>query len=216
MNAFNRLNRSAFLLTALALAACATNTPPPAPIVSLESRSCAEAPDLTTATPLSLGPPGVTPVPVTLTLSGDAACLQTPENLRSAYVVLQLPEAAEPYMLTVTSTPQGSTLLSPRLLLLDGQGAVLRDRRRETFLSRGTSLYTNLRAFPSDRYLVVASDPGSVGQQISQISGETKTTTVPIGVGIMMIHSGSESTHSSIYSHNGTVTVVARPLPKGS
>src|SRR5690242_12586505 len=104
------MGRFARLLPALTLlAACAASGPPP--MTDLSMRECASAPDLTGARPLVLEGRALS-----ADLDAAAPCWRTSEDSRSAYLVFQLPEAATPYLVKVTSTPQGQTLFSPRLV----------------------------------------------------------------------------------------------------
>ena len=117
----------------------------------------------------------------------------------------------------MTSAPLGDTLFSPRLMLLDEQGNVLREVPRDEFMFHGVALYAGLRAAPAERYLIVASDAASVGQQMSHILGESHLTPVPIGIGaVAIINSGSEKQQVITYAHNGRVTVSAQPIPKAN
>src|SRR5690348_6162294 len=67
---------------------------------------------------------------------------------------------------------------------------------------------------PGERYLIVASDPDSVGQRVMQIAGSTQGTTTMVGTGFVSIHTGSENTRHLTFAHNGTVTVALQPIPK--
>ena len=204
--------RAAVGLGAAALAACAA-APALPPILSLDGHPCAERPDLVGAEdlPLDAGHP------VKRAFDADAACLETAGSGKSVYAVFRLPQSGEPYLLSVTSAPVGETLFSPRLVLLDGQGEILRRVPRDDFMFHGTSLYAGLRAAPAERYLVVASDPASIGQQVSHIVGDSRMIPVPVGIGaVAMIHSGSETQQFFTYAHNGSVTIVAQPMPKAA
>jgi hypothetical protein len=193
------------------LAACAAPAVPP--ILSLDGRPCVAHPDLARAQALALDAGN----PVKLDLDAGAACLEPGSGGKSAYVAFRLPRSEQPYLLTVTSAPLGDTLFSPRLLLLDEQGNVLREVPRDDFMFHGVALYAGLRAAPAERYLIVASDAASVGQQVSHILGESHLTPVPIGiVGVAIIHSGSEKQQVITYAHNGRVTVAAQPMPKAN
>jgi hypothetical protein len=196
-------------LPALVLAACAESHGPP-PVTSLAERECASAPDLSGARPLLLDPDKKQ----TVDLDAATACWQTSEDTRSAYLVFQLPDSATPYLVDVTSAPRGNTLFSPRLILLDDEGKVARELRRDAFMFHGASLYTGIRSHAGEHYLVVASDPGSVGQQVSQISGNTHASMIMAGTVMFNSYAGSEARNVFTYAHNGAVTVSARPLPK--
>src|SRR5260370_1163757 len=105
--------------------------------------------------------------PIKLDREAGAACLEPGGGGRSAYVAFRLPRSEQPYLLPVTSAPLGDTLFSPRLMLLDEQGNVLREVPRDEFMAHGVALYAGLRAAPAERYLIVASDAPWVGQHIS-------------------------------------------------
>ena len=201
--------RTGALAAALLLAACAATTPSVPPITSLEGRSCGEHPDLAAARPLLL-----TGKPATATLDGASPCWRPPGGPASTVAVFRLPDAAEPYLLTVASEPVGETLFSPRLLLLDEQGNPVRERRRDTFLFHGPALKTGLRVQPGERFLIVASDPDSVGRRNSRIVGNVQQTTTVAGPVIFNLYTGSEANHDVTYAHNGSVTVAVEPMPK--
>ncbi|MBL8696762.1 MAG: hypothetical protein JNK67_00230 [Alphaproteobacteria bacterium] len=191
------------------LAGCVT-TPAMRPVVKLDDRSCAAAP--------SLDPERVQALPfekpVVLELDQDIACLESRDGRRSSYVVLALPQRSESYVVAVTSSPRGTTLFSPRMQLLDAAGRTLRERPRDAFMFHGTALYAGMRAYPEDRFLLVTSDPETVGQQVSRIVSTTQANAVPVGTGIMFVYTGSEGGQSAVFSHNGSLTISAQPLAR--
>jgi hypothetical protein len=130
------------------------------------------------------------------------------------YRVFQLPAAAEPYVVTVSSEPFGGAILLPHLLLLDSAGIVKREFARDDLLFRGTALSARFRSHPDEVYLVVESDPGLVGNSISRIGENTSSYVMPAGAGYFMIHTGSDSTTQLTYSHTGKLEIVLEPLPK--
>jgi hypothetical protein len=205
-----RLAPAVPLLGALFFSACAT---PPEPFVppelSLDGYACAARPELAGAplVPFEAGKNVTADI-------GVGACLEPKGSARSSYVVFQLPEVAEPYLVRVTSMPLGETILSPRLLLLDVDGNLLRERARETFLFQGAALYTSLRAHPEERYLVIASDPATVGQEMTHISGSVQQNIASAGLVTFIYYTGNDQKRALIYAHNGRVIVSAQPLPK--
>jgi hypothetical protein len=207
MHRFRKASQQAVALALLALSACVA---PPPPIVSLEGRDCTREPNLATAASLSLDPNKA----LTVKLDGSAACLQTGEGSRSAYAIFQLPQSTDEYVVAVASAPLGRGLFSPHLLMLDANGSVLRELPRDSFLFHGPSLSAGIRARPAERYLIVASDPETVGRNVSQLAGNTQVTAGSSGLVYFQIHTGSETTNTYTYAHNGTVTVFAHPLPK--
>jgi hypothetical protein len=121
---------------------------------------------------------------------------------------------AEEYLVGVTSKPAGLTLFSPRLMLLDAQGILLREVPRDSFLFHGANLHAALRARAGDAYLEVASDPRTIGQRSSQLAGTVQSTYAPVGVGGFMVYTGAESNTVRIFAHNGMIEVTAKPWPK--
>lgn len=204
-----RIPGAAAALAFAALQGCVTATPMQ-PLVRLDDRSCTPRP--------VLDGPAVVGLPfdkaVTVEVSGQSACLEGREGMRSSYVVLMLPEVSEPYVVTVASVPRGDALMSPRLLVLDAGGATLRERQRDAFMFHGTTLQAGMRAYPGDRYLVVASDPPTVGKKVSKLIGSTQSTMVPMGTGMFVMYSGSERAHGATFAHNGEITVRAQPVPR--
>jgi hypothetical protein len=211
MRSFSAL--AAASLTALLLAGCAgtRGTPAPLPILSLGAFRCATTPVLDAAPQVEIN--GEKP-PLKIEFTATAPCIEEREGVKSAYAAVRLPIMAEPYLLSVSSAPQGGTLFSPRLVFADAQGRKLRERDRSTFTFRGAVLQTNVRAQPEEQFLIIESDPASIGQQISRITGNVTAQAVAAGGGTFILTSGSESSALLTQAHNGVVTVTARPLPK--
>jgi hypothetical protein len=198
-------------LALLGLTACAmTEGPPPVLGLGIEGKSCAEQPMLTGAQELVLA----TNKPITVIVDTNTPCLESSNGLRSAYAVFMLPSSSGEYLVSVTSVPQGQTLFSPRVMMLDATGGVLREVPNDIFTFRGSSLAVSLRVRPSERYLLVASDPSTVGQEVSRIQSATMSTVVSAGYVYVPINTGSEAEVSYIYAHNGSITVAATPVPK--
>jgi len=148
-----------------------------------------------------------------VTFDNNSACLDVGAN-KVAYRVFGLPPAAEPSLVSVDSRPLGQGLFAPALQLLDANGKVVREIPRDAFSFHGTDIYAGFRTHPGEAYLVVASDPQSVGQQISKVMDTTAVTTAAAGPVFIAVHTGAESIPTFTYALNGTVTVVARPIPK--
>lgn len=182
---------------------------PPPPALSLEGRSCTTAPTLS-------GAPAVTldDKTVTAKLDGNAACWQSGASPASVYSVFALPKSDQPYIVSVISEPVGQGLFAPRVVFADDDGTTLREASRDSFMSHGLSLQANLRVRPNERYLIVASDPERVGQNVSQLVGSVQTTVAPVGLGFVAVHIGSEATTTLTYAYSGVVKVSARPIPQ--
>lgn len=199
---------AALVATAI-LPGCVTVTPL-APVVQLNGRSCSVAP--------ALGADRGVALPfdkqINVEVGDGAACLQAADGSRSTYALFALPAVAEAYVVSVVSVPRGDTLLSPRLAILDANGTVTRERPRDVFMFHGATLQAGMRVYPGDRYLVVMSDPATVGKRVSQIIASTQSTMVPMGSGMFVMNTGSERGHSAVFAHNGELSVRAQPLPK--
>jgi hypothetical protein len=188
------------------LAAC---KPPPPPVVTLEGRACAAQPMLEGASPVGLDGKNVKVV-----LDENAGCWRPADGAASAYVVFRLPQAADPYILTIVSEPIGVGLLAPRALLLDSTGKVLREVPRDSFMSQGSALKAGLRARPGEQFLIIASDSGSVGKDVSELANTVQQHVVMAGpYYATSINVGQERTRTQTYAHNGTILVKAEPLP---
>ena len=199
--------RRGLALAALVLYGCAS---PPPPIVGIEGRNCATTIEFGGAHQLRLASGNA----VTVDLDQDTPCWQANDGGRSAYVVFALPDNIEPYLVTVTSPALGQTLFAPRLIMLDGLGNTQREMPRDSFAFHGSSLYLGIRVYPSEKYLMVASDPKAVGQQVSQLKAGTQETTASSGGIYFTIHTGFETNQSFTYALNGRVIVSAEPIPK--
>lgn len=151
---------------------------------------------------------------VTAIFDDTTACLQAADGTKSVYLIVQLPANADPYIIAAASIPLGTTLFSPRLFMLDQDGRVRREIPNAAFVFRGSALHAAIRVHASDRYLVVASDPYSVGSQDSRIYTNTRSTLAPVGTGFIAIHSGEESVKTFTYAHNGRLTISVQALPK--
>lgn len=193
---------------AVSLGAC-TPPPGPPPITQLGDSPCASAPDLATVRPVFLS----SDKPVIVDLDATAACLSLPDGKRGVYIAFGLPESPKPYMVTISSTPQGETLFSPRALVLDASGATVQELPRHAFMFHGATLSVAFRTHGNERFVVVTSDPDSVGRQQSQLQSGTQTTTAASGPVILTVRTGWEKSNNYTYALNGRISVSAQPVP---
>lgn len=206
MKAPRLVSRLIALSAPFAIAACAA---PPPPVTTLDDRTCSPAPDFSGAHLLELGAK-----PMTVAFDQATPCWQPSEGKRSAYAVFSLPSDTDPYLVTVTSVPVGQALIAPHLYLLDGFGNKLRDAARDAFAFHGSSLSLTVRVYPNERYLLVASEPDTLGTGGSQLRDGVVVSTYPAGVATITVHTGYELNQSYVYAVNGTITVAAGPIPK--
>jgi hypothetical protein len=113
-------------------------------------------------------------------------------------------------MLSVTSVPIGEGRFSPKLVLADGDGKTVRDIPSDMFMAHGAALRAGLRPHPGEHYLIVSSDPQTIGQSKTQIVDGTQVTTSAY----VQIHSGFENNVTFTNAYNGIMIVAAQPIPK--
>jgi hypothetical protein len=199
------------LFAALALlGGCAA---PPPPLLDISGYACTPTPDLVSAMPLPLGDPR-DPKVVVLKIDEHARCLEAGDG-RSLYGAFQLPDSPQPYMVSVRSVPIGDGIFVPRLLLLDGLGALKREVPRDAFVFRADTLTALIRNHPDERYLVVASVPRAVGETTSRITERTRTSTACSSGGCFIIATGGDTARTMVYAHGGTIGVYAAVIPTG-
>jgi hypothetical protein len=197
--------RSMFVLApALVLAACAV-TPPPAPMLSIDAQTCQAKPDLRTATSLSYKSDEETVV--TQSIAAQTPCFVPFPGAKSLYRVFSLPVADESYVVSVASTPLGTGVFAPHVTLLDATGAPLREIAREKFVFRGNDLTALFRSRAGERYLLVASDPGSVGQSFERVTESRNSNTMAAGRAFFTVNTGNDITNNYVYAHSGQITV---------
>jgi hypothetical protein len=176
----------------------------------LEGRQCSDAPDFTTTKILSL----TDGKPIIVTLDGNTPCLIANGGQKITYVSFELPRSEEEYILSVDSSPIGEGLFSPKLTLLDADKKTLREVSADAFMAHGAALHAGLRPHVGERYLLVSSDPNTIGQTNSHIASGITTTTVTTGIYTSTVRNGYETTSVVTHAYNGTVRVFAQPMPK--
>ena len=185
------------LLAALALAGCETTQPGPPPIVQIAPSNCSDGPSLARAQPLPFDAEGKKK-PERVTIDTGSPCIER-NGAKSLYRILALPAPGEPYMVTLRSLPGQNSIFAGKMFC-------------ESLLFRGQALSAVLRIRDEERYLVIASDPQMVGQDIARLSGQTHQQMVSTGTVMFAVYSGSESMARMTYSHGGTIDVSATPI----
>lgn len=195
-------------LTCLALAGCAT-APPPSPVLAVSGTTCSTAPDLSKAASLVLPAKPGDEKPLAVTFDAQTPCVQPAAGAASYYRIFSLPFDAPPYTILVSSAPFGAGIFAARVMLLDEQGAVMREIKSDSLVFRGNALTALLRNRPGERYLVIASDANTLGKRFERT---TEQTQVNFG-GSYEIHTGTDTTQHLVYSANGTVAVTLALIP---
>jgi hypothetical protein len=174
----------------------------------LDGRQCTPLPDLATAHPVL-----VNDKDLSITLDDKTGCLDVHAERKLAYVAFALPVLEQPYFLSVTSIPIGEGLFFPKLTLLDGAGKVLREIPPDVFLPHGAALHAGLRPHPEERYLIVSSDPTTIGQTNSQLTEGIRVSGFMAGGIYVQVQTGLEGKSTLTHAYNGTVTVKATVVP---
>jgi hypothetical protein len=200
-------------LACLALAACATPAPPPPPLLAVSGADCSATPDLSKAASLQLPAKAGDEKPVAVTFDGETACLLSAAGSKSFYRIFALPSDAPPYTILISSQPFGYGIFAPHLMMLDNAGAVTREIKSGAFVFRGNELTALLRSHAEERYLLVASDPDSLGKQFARITEQTQVYAGSTGTAIYEIHTGTDTNNQLIYTANGKVSVTLALLP---
>lgn len=152
------------------------------------------------------------PFKATVRIGDGAPCVMDANGARSTFQVFGIP-SGNAMMITIVSVPLGETIFSPRLQMRDANGAVLRDVARDMFMFNGNALQVQLRLREGERFVVVLSDPATVGKSVTNIASSTSTTVVPAGPVFIPVTSGGESSSKLTFAHNGEVTVTVGPIP---
>ncbi|MBS0471938.1 MAG: hypothetical protein JSR60_12750 [Proteobacteria bacterium] len=206
--------KASALSIALLLAGCATPVSVPA-LTDIGDRSCDPAPVLAAAVPTTATIDGDREKPAIVTVNAKSGCLQTSDG-SALYALFALPDGG-PYTVRVSSVPQGASLMAPRTSVLDDKGELIAELPVSSFLFRGDNLTILYRTHPGERYLLVRSDPRTVGKPLSRIKEAVQQTVVSTGYAAMIIYTGSDLPMDTMWSHNGLlrVSVVAdKPVKK--
>jgi hypothetical protein len=198
------------LIASLTVAGCAHNPGPP-PSVNLSALSCAPSVSLEAPVALSFNPKKETVA--ALALDGSSKCLEEPSGAHSLYKLFALPEASDSYLIMVTATPWGDTILAPRLMFLDAEGAIKRVTAPSDFVFRGNNLSALLRSHPGETYMVVASDPQALGATVTRITDSTQSQMFGAGRAFFYVHTGSDTTANLSLLPAGSGMIVISALP---
>lgn len=198
--------RRAFLgvTAALALTGCGPDGGPP-PVLTLAGRTCTATPDLAAAQAITKQNDEAK-----ITLDANAACLETAGG-KATYAAFRLPSPTEPTLVDIHSEARGTSIFSPRILMLDANGQQLREISRENFIYRGRSLHAALRQQPGEVFLVAVADTGTVGQTDNRLKSDVQSTPI---FGGAWVNTGLETQQRNTFSQSGNLIVSIRPVPK--
>jgi hypothetical protein len=182
--------------------------------VNIEAMSCTGAVAVASAAPLLFDAKGKDEKTTTVILDNGSKCLQDSDGSRRLYQVFALPDMGAPYIISVRTSPWGGTILAPRMLLLNGDGQIMRSTTHSDFAFRGEQLSALLRSHQGEVYLVVSSDSEVLGKEISRVIEAVHSTVVAAGAGgAFMWYSGSDFTNRMVLSVAGRMEVTITPFP---
>ena len=189
---------------AIALAGCGPDGGPP-PLLTLAGRTCTATPDLAAAQVIAKQSDEAK-----ITLDINAACLETLGG-KATYAAFRLPSPTEPTLVDVYSEARGTSIFSPKILMLDANGQQLREISRENFVYRGRTLHAALRQQAGEVFLIAIADTGTVGQTDSRLKSDVHSTLI---FGSAFVNTGSETQQRNVFSQSGNLIVSVRPVPK--
>jgi hypothetical protein len=201
----------ALLVTACLLGACSSAPKRPTPVTQIDEKVCAEAIQFERATVINPKRNDVQSYRV----DRRSPCLRTDAGPMS-YLAFRLLEFESPYSVTVESEQVGGVLFAPQLGLMDEAGHVSRRLAFEDFSLRGTLLRATVfvnAENAQERYLIVTSAVGQVGQTRQPIVAQVTMIPVLTGLLPMMWVSGSEYQGQYTLAHNGQIRMQAQFAP---
>jgi hypothetical protein len=180
----------------------------------MAAMACADSFALDGVMPLQFDPKGKDEKTTTAILDAKARCVHDAQGVPSLYQVFALPDLGAPYIVAVRTIPWGGTLLAPKVLLLGGDGKVLRSTSHADFTFRGQELSALMRSHPGEAYLVVTSDNEVLGRDISRIVEAVRTSAAALPNGGTFIwYSGSDSVNHMTLASVGRTDVTITPFP---
>lgn len=196
------------------LAACAVQQKTE-PVTDFGQLSCKDEINLATATSLVLD----AEEPQRVSIWSAASCTVDGEGMPYVFTLFALPPTESAYTVTIQSSRIGEAQFAPRALLLDQSGGTLQELPLARFTQRGPVLQGTLfvAAKAQERYLLVRSEPGRVGEVRAENLQSANSTPI-VASGLMFNYaSGSETRLRTTLSLNGELNLrVKRQIPLGT
>lgn len=200
----------------LALAAAACTGPQEPPLLTLGNRACDGQPSFQGAVLVPFDRSNGAAAKLGL----ESRCLRLAATAATPYAVFELPDAARPYTLNVTSIASGGSLVSLRVTLYDAARQPVRMLAPEEFRSGITGLRAGIRLRGGERWLVAEADHAKLGQPVMLRLGGLQPGEVQIAAaGPVFIYIPPPNVpdivreNSATYSLNGIVNVSALSIP---
>ena len=197
---------------AAAVSACAS-TPPPLAVLLPPAGPCDTHPVL--AEPLALeAPTGNSARRQGTMLDATTPCWANPESgVNSPYVLAQLPETEEPFLLTVSAPNSVLRILALEVRMLSAEGDTLRRFDRDDYLSLGDGYSLQIRPRDGETLILVTADPDLVGATVDSIHMGIHTTTVATAYGASNYSVGADTAYSRQFSYEGGVSFQMLNIP---
>lgn len=195
------------------LQACASTppAPPPTAVLAVSGKTCTSEPSIKDAISLMPEKPKVY-YDVYTTIDAAKPCL-TVETTSRNYVVYAIPAHGDNHTITVGGVQEAIRTFAPSISLLDADGKTTRTFGNDRLAVLGNMLGVQLRPLPTERFILVQSNPGLVGTAVSTLEtritvtqGYTPATAYSYG-GSYQTQRGVEGTHNRVFSHEGQVHV---------
>lgn len=197
--------------------ACATTppAPPPQAVLDISEKVCAGDMDLTQA--VTMTPERRRQVyDMRVAINAETNCKGEGEE-KANYVLLELPANGPNHVVTVGGAKETLRMLASTVTLLDETGEVSRTFAPEKYMDRGNTFAVQFRPADKDRYVLVETNPASVGEV-----EESFRQTMNIGTGTAYVgggysasyttYSGAEVSAKRTLSHEGVIAVKVHAL----
>lgn len=199
----------AFAATLIATACQSAPVIPPSAVVELTQKDCAEAVSLTDA--LDLTPEKKKKwIQQQFKFDETTACAQV-EGVPVNYTVYELPALAPKHTFTVGGAKSAVRTLGARVVLLDGEGEIVREFADEKYMDIKHTYGVQFRPRENEKFILVHTDAGLVGEAVHTTEQILTTTqyqyATAAGGGIAYVQSGYEKEHARTYSHEGSLFI---------
>ena len=193
-------------LASCGLAGCATTVPIAPATLAFARTDCVTKPE--TASAVSLTPEKDKKIwTVNRALSVSGPCL-TREGISAPYMVFALPEAGRAKMVELGAGLNMARVVSPRVILLDANGAETRSFARDQYMFRPGLLSIQFIPQETERYAIVTVDPEPIAQSHDTVVLGTSNTYVYTGYGATNWRSGHEAMMSRGFSYEGPISAI--------
>ncbi len=203
--------KTAALVLALMLGACATPPPPPPALLSIDGRQCDDDVDLAGAIDL-ISPKEKKRYTITQDIGADSPCVNLEDGGKATYALFRLPGFAPESVMIAGGVLEQARIFAPDIALLDEDGAPSRVFTRDDFLFQGVVYGVQLRPRAEERYILIRAAPELVGAEYDSVTLGIDTQTICTGMFCMNSYSGIDYETTRQFSYAGAVSVTIQDL----